>query len=63
MVNGYCIKDLRVVCSDLSRIVLLDNSVVSFAMQMSNGIFIKPFEGSKYDGELFEIKKVLRELS
>jgi len=63
MVNEYCIKDLRVVCSDLRRVVLLDNSVVSFSMQMSNGIHIKSFLGSDCDGELFTIRKLLSELA
>ena len=61
--NGCPIKDLRVVSSDLSRIVILDNSVVSFALQMSNGIYIKPFNGATYDDELFKIREVLIELA
>jgi len=45
MINGYAVKDLRVVSNDLSRVILLDNLIVSFSMQLSNGIYIKPFKG------------------
>ena len=38
IINGYGVKDLRVVSNDLSKIILLDNSIVSFSLQLSNGI-------------------------
>lgn len=37
-------KDLRVIANrDLSEMVLIDNSVYSFAYQLSNGVPIVPF--------------------
>jgi CTD small phosphatase-like protein 2 len=38
------VKDLRVIANrDLSEMVLIDNSVYSFAYQLSNGVPIVPF--------------------
>ena len=38
IINKYAVKDLSVVSNDLRRFILLDNSIVSFSMQLSNGI-------------------------
>jgi CTD small phosphatase-like protein 2 len=42
--EGYYVKDLRVIANRrLSQMVLIDNSVYSFAYQLSNGVPIVPF--------------------
>ena len=42
--ENYYVKDLRVIANrDLSEMVLIDNSVYSFAYQLSNGVPIVPF--------------------
>lgn len=47
-------KDLRVINRDLSQVVLVDNSAVSFLCQPENGIPILPFTGGE-DRELLEL--------
>jgi Dullard-like phosphatase family protein len=45
-VNHIFVKDLRVIHNfDLQDIVLVDNSILSFAFQLSNGIPINDFNG------------------
>eukprot|EP00347_Sterkiella_histriomuscorum_P020709 403336778 len=55
------IKDLRVIANrDLKDMVLVDNSVLSFAMQIENGIPILPFYTSKADEELLHLVYYLK---
>ena len=63
LVNGRLVKDLRVLECDLRRVVLMDNSVVSFCLQLSNGVYIKSFYGSAYDSELASYINLLREIA
>ena len=57
------IKDLRVIADrKMEDIVIVDNSVVSFAFQMSNGIPIKSFMGEKNDTELMYMVSYLEEI-
>lgn len=42
-------KDLRIIDRDLSRMVLVDNSAVSFLCQPDNSIPMLPFEGEEDD--------------
>lgn len=47
------IKDLRILENiDINKIVIIDNSVLSFAFQLDNGIPILPFIYNKNDNEL-----------
>lgn len=47
------VKDLRVLKGvDLSEVIIIDNSVLSFIFQMDNGIPILPFYENKNDIEL-----------
>ena len=62
MQNIY-VKDLDILKIDLSRIVILDNSVLSFSLQLDNGIHIKSFNGSIYDSELYNYCNILQEIS
>jgi Dullard-like phosphatase family protein len=51
--EGSFVKDLRsIVNIDLSRTVIVDNKLISFAYQIENGIPILPFYGDKNDTEL-----------
>jgi len=50
------IKDLRVIANrDLKDIVLVDNSVLSFCLQVNNGIPILPFYSDSEDEELLHL--------
>ena len=53
------IKDLRIFKDikddDLKKIVLIDNNIYSFSVQLSNGILINSFYGDKNDNELSNV--------
>jgi CTD small phosphatase-like protein 2 len=54
--DGYYVKDLRIFQDRaLSDLVLIDNSVYSFAYQIENGVPIIPFYHDKNDEELFHL--------
>lgn len=51
--DGHFIKDLRVLGNrDLKDVVLVDNSLVSFALQIENGIPISPWTVDSNDSKL-----------
>ena len=51
--DSFTVKDLRIFKNaDLSKIILLDNSMYSFAAQINNGILINSFFNDKSDSEL-----------
>lgn len=51
--NGYCIKDLRIIKNrDLKNMIIVDNLVQSFGLQLENGIPILEWNGEKEDQEL-----------
>ncbi|KAL8431396.1 hypothetical protein Efla_001751 [Eimeria flavescens] len=60
----YYVKDLVHAAPnrDLRRCVLLDNSPVSFAAQMENGIYLRPFCGDPGDDELQFLSNMLCQL-
>ncbi|XP_026193337.1 uncharacterized protein LOC34618695 [Cyclospora cayetanensis] len=60
----YYVKDLAYVAAnrDLRRCVLLDNSPVSFAAQLENGIYLRPFCGDPGDDELKCLSSMLFQL-
>eukprot|EP00826_Nyctotherus_ovalis_P065425 TRINITY_DN9620_c0_g6_i4.p1 TRINITY_DN9620_c0_g6~~TRINITY_DN9620_c0_g6_i4.p1 ORF type:complete len:450 (+),score=61.11 TRINITY_DN9620_c0_g6_i4:263-1612(+) len=60
--NGLFIKDLRVLNRCLSKLVLVDNSVFSFAFQLDNGIPIVPFYDDKTDSVLPKLTEYLLSL-
>lgn len=61
--KGILVKDLRVIADrDLKDTVLVDNSIVSFAFQLSNGIPIAAFTGDNKDEELLYLVTYLEEL-
>lgn len=58
------VKDLRVIRNvPLSNMVLIDNSVLSFAFHLENGIPILPFYSNKDDNEMESLKNYLTKLS
>lgn len=60
----YYVKDLAHAAQnrDIRRCVLLDNSPVSFAAQMENGIYLRPFCGDPGDDELQFLSNMLFQL-
>ena len=51
--DSFMIKDLRIFKNiDLKKIILIDNSMYSFASQINNGILINSFFNDKNDTEL-----------
>lgn len=58
------IKDLEIIQNyPLKKIVLLDNKIISFALQEKNGVPILPFYGDKRDSELLSAIPYLKQLS
>ncbi len=58
------VKDLRVIGRrNLSEIIILDNTVMSFASQLSNGIYVPTFEGDATDTELLPIIDFLKSIA
>lgn len=56
-------KDLRIIKDrELSDIVIVDNSIVSFAFNMKNGVPISPYLRQKNDEELLYLVSYLDEL-
>ena len=60
--NVY-VKDLRVLKNvNMKDMVLVDNAVYSFGMQLSNGIPITPFKENKSDNEFLFLKRFLYDI-
>ena len=55
--HGYYVKDLRIFYQrKLSDIILVDNSVYSFAFQLDNGVPIVSFYEDRADEEMLHLK-------
>lgn len=62
--DGNYIKDLRILSNrDLSDIIIIDNSAVSFAFQIDNGIPVVTWESDYKDRELLDLVKHFEELA
>jgi CTD small phosphatase-like protein 2 len=60
-VNGKFVKDLRIFRDrDLCKIILVDNSILSFKYQINNGVLIPPFYGQKEDTALLQLYGFLK---
>ncbi|CAG8653705.1 38273_t:CDS:2 [Gigaspora margarita] len=53
--NGAYIKDLTIVEPDLSRVCLIDNSPISYAMHQENGIPIEGWISDQHDEALLDL--------
>jgi Dullard-like phosphatase family protein len=61
--NGIYVKDLRIIADrDLKEIIIVDNSIVSFAFNLSNGVPISAFTGQQNDEELLYMVSLLEEI-
>ncbi len=55
-VNDHFIKDLRIIEDrNINDMIIVDNSIISFAYQLENGIPILPFNGEKNDKALLSL--------
>ena len=62
-VPGIYVKDLRIINDrKLSELVIVDNSIVSFAYNLENGIPISAFTGDGKDEEMLFLVTYLEEL-
>jgi CTD small phosphatase-like protein 2 len=61
----FYVKDLKILEDnyDLKDIVIIDNSVMSFAYHLDNGIPISPFYDSKDDTKLLDIANFLEKIA
>lgn len=58
------VKDLRIIKNiELHNMVIIDNSVLSFAFHLDNGIPILPFYNNKEDVEMESLKNYLTKLA
>jgi CTD small phosphatase-like protein 2 len=61
--NGFFIKDLRIIKNrPLKDIIMVDNLVHSFGLQIDNGIPILDFTNNTNDHELLNLESILMEL-
>ena len=59
--DSFTIKDLRIFKNvDLKNIILIDNSMYSFATQINNGVLINSFFNDKNDMELYNALEYLK---
>jgi len=62
--KNWIVKDLRVIGRrELKDIIILDNSVISFANNLDNGIYIPSYEGDHTDQELLPIIDFLKDIA
>jgi len=63
MNKNWVVKDLRVIGKrELKNMIIIDNSVISFAENLDNGIYVPTFEGDPNDRELLPIIDFLKEI-
>lgn len=58
MQNRVYAKDLSIINRDLSKMILVDNSPLSYLYQIENGVPILPYYGGE-DCELLALEKYL----
>eukprot|EP00347_Sterkiella_histriomuscorum_P023990 403332687 len=60
--GGQYVKDLTILGRDLSRTIIVDNSIMAFAYNISNGIPIPSYYGQPWDNELYILTSILSEI-
>ena len=61
--SGVYVKDLSIIEDrDLKELIIVDNSIISFAFNLSNGVPIKAFVGEGNDEELLYMVTFLEEI-
>ncbi len=64
MTREHVIKDLRILQNrKMEDMVILDNSVISFASQLENGVYVPTYKGSADDKELLTITDFLKDIA
>ena len=58
--SNFYVKDLRQISNEISKVILIDNSLNSFALQMDNGILVNSFVGDKNDRYLLYLVETLQ---
>jgi len=62
--GGQYLKDLRIFANrDMKKMVIVDNSIVSFAKQLSNGVYVPSYFGQREDTILKSVKELLKEIA
>ena len=61
--QGVYVKDLSIIADrNIKDILLVDNSIISFAFNLNNGVPIKAFLGEENDDELLYMVTFLEEI-
>lgn len=61
--NGRYVKDLSIVCNDLSKVAIIDNSPLAYSKHRENGIPIPDYLGTNHNDEaLLRLLPLLEEL-
>ena len=62
--HGFWIKDLRIICNrELKNLIIIDNFVYSFGLNLDNGIPILEYTGDPDDRELKHLQSYLIKVS
>ena len=59
----FKLQDICTLGRDLSKVVIIDNSVEAFSFQLDNGVFIGDFLGSPKDTVLLRMEGFLVKLA
>ena len=59
IINNDFVKDINILGKDISKIVIVDNIIQNYRMNIENGINIKSFYGEVNDKILVELGKIL----
>ena len=57
------LKDLRILGRDLRGVIMVDNTVSCMVPQLDNAIPVKSYYGDDGDLELYELEKILLQLT